>query len=158
INAAREAPGTGETIDQLDQALQALGGAQSLVGWIGDTTLAVVANGTDVPVERISPIASYYSTVSRMTPEGWKFYPQQALTRMEALKTYTLNNAYAGFEEDTKGSLTPGKYADITVLDRDILTVPEEEIPDTRVVMTIVGGEIRYRGGEAMTAMGGSGR
>ena len=105
---------------------------------------AVIANGTDVPVEAIDPIASYYSTVTRMTSTGEPFYPDQSLTRMEALKSYTLNNAYAAYQEDQLGSLTVGKWGDITVLDRDLLTVPVEEIPDTRVLMTIVGGEIRY--------------
>ncbi|MDT8342493.1 MAG: amidohydrolase [Longimicrobiales bacterium] len=105
----------------------------------------VIANGTDVPVEDISPIASYYSTVSRMTGTGERFYPDEALTRMEALRSYTVNNAYAAFQEDELGSLTVGKRADITVLDRDILTLPEAEIPQARADLTIVDGEIRYR-------------
>lgn len=105
---------------------------------------AVVTNGTDVPVEDIDPLASYYSTVSRMTNTGERFYPDQSLTREEALRSYTLNNAYAAFQEDELGSLTVGKRADITVLDRNILQVPEEEIPETRIEMTIVDGEIRY--------------
>jgi len=103
----------------------------------------VINNGTDVPVERISPVASYYSTVSRMTVDG-PFYPEEALTRMEALKSYTINNAYASFMEDRLGSLTPGKYADITILDRDILTIPEAEIPNAQVDHTIVNGVVRY--------------
>ncbi len=108
-------------------------------------TGAVVTNGTDAPVEDVDPIASYYATVSRMTNQGWKFYPQQAMSRIEALESYTINGAYAAFEEDLKGTLTPGKLADITVLSKDILTVPEEEIPTAEVVYTIVGGEIKYR-------------
>ena len=99
----------------------------------------------DVPVERIDPIASYYATVSRMTVEGTRFYPDQKMTRMEALRSYTLNNAYAEFAEDRKGSITPGKLADLTVLSQDILTIPEERIPQTQVELTVVGGEIRYR-------------
>ena len=106
---------------------------------------AVISNGTDVPVEDISAIASYYSTVSRMTNTGERFYPAQSLTRMEALKSYTLNNAYAAFQEAELGSLEVGKLGDITVLSQDILTVDEEAILDTEVEMTIVGGEIRYR-------------
>ncbi len=106
---------------------------------------AVVTNGTDATVEDVDPIASYYATVSRMTNQGWKFYPEQAMSRMEALQSYTINGAYAAFEEDIKGTLTPGKLADITVLSKDILTIAEEEIPTTEVVYTIVGGEIRYR-------------
>src|SRR5262249_36292213 len=107
---------------------------------------AVVTNGTDAPVEDISPIASYYATVSRRLKDGSVFYPAQRLTRMEALKTYTLSNAYAAFEEDIKGSLAPGKLADITVLSRDIMTVPEEQIPGTAVVYTIVGGKVAFTG------------
>jgi hypothetical protein len=64
---------------------------------------------------------------------------------MEALKSYTINGAYAAFEEHIKGTLTPGKLADITVLSKDIMTIPEEEIPATQVVYTIVGGEVKYR-------------
>jgi hypothetical protein len=106
---------------------------------------AVVGNGTDVPVEPIDPIASYYASVSRMTKDGTRFYPEQAMTRQEALESYTINNAYAAFEEDIKGSLTPGKLADIVVLSQDLLTVPEAEIPQTQVDMTILGGAVVYR-------------
>ncbi|MEJ2205962.1 MAG: amidohydrolase [Gemmatimonadota bacterium] len=106
----------------------------------------VVTNGTDVPVERISPIASFYASVVRQDREGNDFFPAQRMTRMEALRSYTINNAYAAFEEDLKGSLTPGKLADIVVLDRDILDVPEDQIPGTRVVLTIVGGEVLFEG------------
>ncbi len=105
----------------------------------------VISNGTDVPVERISPIQSYWASVSRVTVDGNVFYPAQRMTRTEALESYTINGAYAAFEEDVKGSLTPGKYADIVVLSKDILTIPEEEIPTTEVLYTIVGGEVRYR-------------
>ncbi len=106
---------------------------------------ATICNGTDVPVEPVSPIASFHASVSRMTPQGWRFHPEQAMTRMEALESYTINCAYAGFVEDELGSLTPGKLADIVVLDRDILSIPEEGIPEARVDLTILGGEIRYR-------------
>ena len=105
---------------------------------------AVIGNGTDVPVEPIDAIASYYATVSRMTRTGEKFHPEQAMTRMEALESYTINNAIAAFEEDIKGSLTPGKLADIVVLSQDILTIAEEDIPATKVTYTIVGGEVKY--------------
>ena len=107
-------------------------------------TGAIIGNGTDVPVEPINPIASYYASVSRMTVENERFHPEHVMTREEALTSYTLNNAIAAFEEDIKGTLSPGKLADIVVLSQDILTVAEEEIPDTEVDMTIVGGEIRY--------------
>jgi predicted amidohydrolase YtcJ len=68
------------------------------------------------------------------------------MTREEALRSYTLSAAYAAFEEDIKGSLTVGKLADVTVLSKDILTVPEEQIRDARVLYTIVGGEVKYEG------------
>ena len=107
-------------------------------------TGAVICNGTDAPVEDVSPIASYYATVSRKLKDGTVFYPDQRMSRMEALKSYTLNGAYAAFEETMKGSLAPGKLADITVLSRDIIAIPEDEIPKTEVVYTIVGGRILF--------------
>jgi predicted amidohydrolase YtcJ len=105
---------------------------------------AVIANGTDAPVEDVDPIASYYATVSRKLKDGSVFFPEQRMSRMEALKSYTINGAYAGFEEENRGSLKPGKYADVTVLSKDILKVPEDEIPTTKVVYTIVGGKVVY--------------
>jgi hypothetical protein len=105
---------------------------------------AVVTNGTDAPVEDVDPIASFHSTVTRRTRDGSSYYPGQAMTREEALRSYTLLNAWAAFEEDIKGSLTPGKLADIVVLSKDILTVPDEEILSARVDVTIVGGRILY--------------
>ncbi len=108
-------------------------------------TGAVVNNGTDAPVERVDPIPSFYATVSRMMSSGERFFPEQRLSREEALRTYTINGAYSAFEEDVKGSITPGKLADITIIDRDIMTVPEEEIPGARVLYTIIGGRIRYQ-------------
>jgi predicted amidohydrolase YtcJ len=106
---------------------------------------AIVANGTDAPVEDVDPIASYYATVSRKLKDGSVFYPDQRMSRIEALRSYTINGAYASFAQDQKGSLTPGKLADITVLSKDITTVPEDEIPTARVVYTIVGGKVKYR-------------
>jgi hypothetical protein len=105
---------------------------------------AVVGNGTDAPVEDVSPIASFYATVSRRLKDGSVFYPDQRMSREEALRSYTRNNAWAGFEEDLKGSLETGKLADVTVLSRDIMTVPEEQIPSTEVVYTVVGGKVVY--------------
>jgi predicted amidohydrolase YtcJ len=106
---------------------------------------ALVTNGTDAPVEDVSPIASYYSTVSRKLSDGSVFYPDQRMSRLEALKSYTINAAYAAFEEESKGTLKVGKYADVVVLSKDILTVPESEIPSTEVRYTIVGGKVKYR-------------
>ncbi len=108
-------------------------------------TGAVVTNGTDTPVEDVNPIASFYATVSRRLRDGTVFYPDQRMSRMEALRSYTASNAYAAFEEKTKGMLKPGMLADITVLSKDILTIPEQEIPSAEVVYTIVGGRVRYQ-------------
>ena len=105
----------------------------------------VIANGTDTPVEDIDPIACFYASVARRMADGTSFYPEQKMTREEALRSYTLNGAYAAFEEDIKGSITPGKLADVVVLSQDILKVPEAEIPTAQVVLTILGGRVRWR-------------
>jgi predicted amidohydrolase YtcJ len=105
----------------------------------------VLANGTDAPVENLDPIPSFYASVSRRLADGRVFYGDQRMTREEALRSYTLAAAYAAFEEDLKGSLIPGKLADLVVLSKDILTVPEAEILTTRVDLTILGGQVRYR-------------
>jgi len=105
---------------------------------------AVVANGTDVPVEAIDPIANFHAAVTRRMRDGAAFHPEQAMTREEALRAATLDAAFAAFEEDVKGSLTPGKFADVAVLTRDILRVPEDDIPGTRIVMTVVGGRVAF--------------
>ncbi len=106
---------------------------------------AVICNGTDTPVEDVDPIACFYASVTRQLADGSLFYPEQRMSREEALRSYTLNGAYASFEENILGSLTAGKLADITVLSQDIMTVPENEIPKTQVVMTIVGGKVLYQ-------------
>jgi predicted amidohydrolase YtcJ len=108
---------------------------------------AVIINGTDVPVEPVSPIASFYSLVTRKTLAGEPengYEPEQKLTRSEALRAYTLDAAYAAFEEDIKGSIEVGKLADFTILSRDILTVADEELLDTRVEKTIVDGDVIF--------------
>ncbi len=108
---------------------------------------AKVINGTDAPVEPISPVASFYSSVTRKTlkgtPEGG-YEADQKMSREEALRSYTLDAAYGAFEEDIKGSIAPGKLADFTVFDRDIMTVEENEILNAQTVMTIVGGEVVF--------------
>ena len=106
---------------------------------------AIVTNGTDVPVEDIDPLASFTASVVRKDKDGNDFFPAQKMTRLEALQTYTINNAFAAFEEDLKGSVTVGKLGDIVVLSSDIMTVPDEELPEARVDLTILGGEVRYR-------------
>lgn len=106
---------------------------------------AVIVNGTDAPVEKIDPIASFDASVTRRAADGSRFFPEQCMTRMEALRSYTRDAAYGAFEEDIKGTLTPGKFADLVVLSQDILTVPDDEIAATKILMTVVGGEVRYR-------------
>ena len=106
---------------------------------------AIVSNGTDAPVEDVNPIANYYATVSRKTKDGRVFYPDQRMSRMEALKSYTLNGAYAAFEESSRGSLRVGKLADMAVLSKDITTIAEDQIPTVQVTYTIVGGKVLYK-------------
>jgi len=77
--------------------------------------------------------------------DGNAFYPDQAMSREEAIKSYTLNCAYSAFEENIKGSITPGKMADITVLSEDLLTVAEDRILDTEIIYTIFGGKVSYK-------------
>ncbi len=106
----------------------------------------LVTNGTDAPVEDINPIESYYATVTRKRIDnGFEFFPEQALTRDEALYSYTMANAYAAFEEEVKGSLEKNKYADITILSKNLITCSDEEILDTEILYTIVGGKVKYQ-------------
>jgi predicted amidohydrolase YtcJ len=105
----------------------------------------VICNGTDAPVENINPMRNLYSAVTRRMDDGQTFYPEQAMTRAEALKSYTLSGAYAAFEETIKGSVTPGKLADLTILSDDLLTVPESEIPLIRILATMIDGRFVYR-------------
>lgn len=107
---------------------------------------ATISNGTDTPVEAISPMASYYATVTRRLKDGSVFYGNQKMTRLEALKSYTINGAYAAFEEGLKGSLELGKLADVTVLSSNPLTVPDDQILSTKVLYTIVGGKVAFTG------------
>ena len=106
---------------------------------------ALIANGTDVPVEDEDPIPNLYCAVTRTIKDGSRFNPQQSMSREEALRSYTWNNAYASFQDDELGSLKPGKRADITVLSDDFLSVPEAFLPAVHVVYTIVGGKIVYQ-------------
>ena len=105
---------------------------------------AVVANGTDAPVEDLNPLACFRATVTRAMADRERFFAEQCLTREEALASYTRAGAWAAFEEDVKGRLAPGCYADVAVLDRDILTCPEDAIRDACVDLTIVGGVVRH--------------
>jgi len=116
----------------------------------------IIAGGSDAPVERGEPMIEFYAAVARkpvpsareglpaeaLAKTGW--HPEQALSREQALKMFTIWAAYAAFEEKEKGSIEVGKLADFTVLSQDIMEIPEPEILKTRCEMTIVGGEIVY--------------
>src|SRR6266513_2343991 len=108
---------------------------------------AIVAGGSDAPVERGEPMIEFYAVVTRKSikgesGEGW--HPEQAVSREQALKMFTIWPAYAAFEEKDKGSIEVGKLADFTVLSQDIMKIPEMEILETRNEMTVIGGEIIY--------------
>ncbi|MDX2250211.1 MAG: amidohydrolase [Bacteroidia bacterium] len=109
---------------------------------------AKVINGTDAPVEPLSPIACFYASVSRKTlagePSGG-YEPSQKMTRAEALRSYTLDAAYGAFQEKEKGSIEVGKLGDFTVLSQDIMVVEEEKILSTVIEYTLVGGVVRYK-------------
>lgn len=108
---------------------------------------AKVVNGTDVPVEPINPIASFYASVTRQTltgePKGG-YEPEEKMTRAQALRSYTLDAAYGAFEENIKGSIASGKLADFTVFTQDLISVPDDKILSTEVSMTILGGKVLY--------------
>jgi predicted amidohydrolase YtcJ len=106
-------------------------------------TGVIIPNGSDFPVERVNPLFSFHAAVSRQDDDNWPpggWFPEQKMTRDEALKAMTIWAAFAGFQEQVTGSLTPGKYADFVVLDRDIMTVPESEILGTHVTATYIAG------------------
>lgn len=108
---------------------------------------AVIVNGTDVPVEPINPIASFFASVTRQTLKGEPvggFEPDEKMTRGQALRSYTLDAAYGAFEEKKKGSIKPGKLADFVVFSKDLMTIPDSEILSTEVVLTILGGKVLY--------------
>jgi predicted amidohydrolase YtcJ len=107
-------------------------------------TGAIVVNGTDVPVEPLDPLGSFYASVTRRMTNGDYFFRAQCMTRLEALRSYTRDAAFAAFEENDKGTLAPGKLADIVVLNHDLRTLPDDEIMTTRVAYTIVGGKVVY--------------
>jgi hypothetical protein len=110
-------------------------------------TGVIIPNGTDAPVERVNPMIGFHAAITRQDADGWPaggWFPAQRMTREEALEAMTIWPAYAGFMEGVAGSLTPGKYADFTVLDQDIMTVAPERILATNVVMTVLGGQTVY--------------
>jgi hypothetical protein len=111
-------------------------------------TGARICNGTDAPVEPVDPIPSFFASVTRKTLEGLPeggYEGDQKMTREQALKSYTLDGAYAEFEEDFKGSIEVGKAADFTVFDQNIMEVAEDEILKTQVAMTVMGGKVVFK-------------
>lgn len=110
-------------------------------------TGARIVNGTDVPVEPINPLASFYASISRKTLKGSPaggYEPHEKMTRMQALRSYTLDAAYGAFEDKIKGSIVPGKLADFVVFDQDIMQIEEDKILATQVMMTMLGGKIIF--------------
>lgn len=111
---------------------------------------SILAFGTDYPVEPLNPMEGLYAAVTRKDRLGEKgngWFPEQKLTMEEAIKYYTWGSAYAQFMEDRKGVLKTGYLADIIITDKDLLTIPENEIMKTRVDYTIVGGKVVYESG-----------
>jgi len=106
--------------------------------------------GSDFPIEGVNPLLGFYAAVSRLSIHGESphgaggWYPDQRLTRAQALKGMTLDAAYASFAEHELGSLTPGKKADFVILDHDIMTVPFSEILSTKVQATVIDGSVAY--------------
>ena len=102
-------------------------------------------NGTDAPVESLNPFASMASSVTRLMANGAPFHPQQAMTAAEALYSYTMGNAYAAFEDNVKGSISPGKLADLVVINQNLLTIPPHQIANTQVLATWIAGQKAYQ-------------
>ena len=112
------------------------------------STGVVIPNGTDFPVEQVNPLIGFHAAITRQDASGWPaggWFPAEAMTREEALLSLTLWPAYASFTEGVQGSLTPGKYADFVVLSQDIMSVAPDRILDTRVLMTVLGGQVVYQ-------------
>ncbi|MCE2788521.1 MAG: amidohydrolase [Saprospiraceae bacterium] len=105
----------------------------------------IIANGTDAPVEDVDPLKSFFASVTRRREDsGLVFFAEQKMTREEALRSYTAGNAFAAFEESWKGTLTPGKVADMVLLSNDLRTCSDDDILKTKVLLTITDGKIRY--------------
>ncbi len=112
---------------------------------------SMLAFGTDYQVEPLNPMEGLYASVTRkdrLGEEGEGWFPEQKLTMEEAIKYYTIGSAYAQFMEDRKGMIKPGYLADIVIVDKDLLTIPESEIMKTKVDYTIVGGKVVYNSGK----------
>jgi len=105
---------------------------------------AIICNGTDAPVENINTIENYFASVTRQLSDSSAFFPEEKMTRMEALKSYTTNGAFASFQDEKLGSLEIGKLADIVILTNDLTTIADENILKTKVETTIVGGKVLF--------------
>ncbi|MBK9254913.1 MAG: amidohydrolase [Saprospiraceae bacterium] len=106
----------------------------------------IIANGTDAPVEDVDPIKSFYASVTRKREDsGLVFFPEQRMTRAEAIYSYTLGNAYAAFQEKYKGSIKKGKVADLVILSQDLLNCSDDDILKTKILYTIVDGKVKYK-------------
>jgi len=111
---------------------------------------SIIAGGSDAPVERGEPMIEFYAAVARKDQKGYSgegWHPEQAVSREQALKMFTIWAAYAAFEEKLKGSLEVGKLGDLTVLSADIMKIAAPEILKTRCVMTVIGGDVAYESG-----------
>ncbi len=112
---------------------------------------SIIPGGSDFPVESVNPLLGFYAAITRQDAKGWPeggWYPGQRMTREEALKSFTVWAAYAAFEENLRGSIEPGKLADFTVLSNDIMKCDTKEILSTKVIYTIVAGDIVYASNE----------
>src|SRR6185436_9528524 len=110
---------------------------------------AIIPGGSDAPVERGEPLIEFYAAVARKDQKGFSgvgWHPEEAVTREQALKMFTLWPAYAAFEDKLRGTIEVGKLADLTILSADIMTIPASEILKTRCVMTVINDEILFEG------------
>src|SRR5687767_10894783 len=107
--------------------------------------------GSDFPVEDVSPFFGLYAAVTRQDQKGWPegggWYPSQRLTLAEAIRGFTLDAAYAAFEEDSRGTIEPGKLADLTIVEGDLFAMPTTELYKAKVRYTVVGGEVVFGAG-----------
>jgi predicted amidohydrolase YtcJ len=111
----------------------------------------IIPNGSDAPVEQVNPLISFHAAIARQDARDWPaggWFPEQKMSRDDALRSMTIWPAYAGFQEQTMGSIAPGKYADFVILDQDIMRVPSELVLKTKVVATYVGGKRVFEGGK----------
>src|SRR5438477_940864 len=125
-----------------------LNGAPASAGTMSGAPHGRLALGSDFPVESVNPFFGIYSAVTRQDqngnpPGGW--YPEQKLTLAEAIRGFTSDAAYAAFEENSRGTIEPGKLADFTIVDGDFFAMPQSDLFKAKVNYTIVGGEVAYR-------------